>query len=182
MNMVNGVFFFQEFLENLNTNRYFHYFRHLITHKDKKITKVFIEEPLSKFTRGQSSASTIGLLLRFNGICSYFVHQNLSLDPIYLNPTSARSLCGLKIVSKKKSGGLSHKEQAFRQISSREPFLNKEWPLKRTGRIKDYCYDEIDSYVVAYGGFNYREPTEIKSKRKKKAAKGTKKKKVSNSI
>jgi hypothetical protein len=147
--------------------------------KGRGITKVFIEEPLSKFTRGQSSAATISLLLRFNGICSYLVHKRLGLEPIYLNPTTARSLCKVKLVSKKKAGGLTHKEQTFQQITSREPFVDKEWPLKRTGRLKDYCYDEIDSYVIAFGGFSYKEPAP-KLKKKKKAAKTAKKKKSSN--
>lgn len=150
--------------------------------KGRGITQVFIEEALSKFRRGKSNAATISLLLRFNGICSYIVYQELGVDPVYYSATSARKLCNLTIVSKKKSGGLSQKEQAFRQMCQREPFKDKEMPKKRTGKIKDHCYDEVDSYVVAYAGFvDKGKSLKIKLAKKKAKKKTIKKKKVSKS-
>lgn len=122
------------------------------------ITHVFIEEPLSKFSRGKSSSATISLLMRFNGIISYLIHQEMGLDPGYYPPSRARKICELKMLSKtasKKAGILwkPQKEQAFDQMCARKPFINYEWEKKRTGRLKDYCYDQMDSYVIAHAGF-----------------------------
>ena len=123
-----------------------------------KITHVFIEEPLSKFSRGKSSSATISLLMRFNGIISYLIHQEMGLDPGYYPPSRARKMCGLTMLSKtaaKKCGQkwMPQKEQAFVQMCSRKPFIDYEWPKKRTGRLKDYCYDQMDSFVIAQAGF-----------------------------
>lgn len=123
------------------------------------IKHVFIEEPLSKFSRGKSSSATISLLMRFNGICSYLIHQEMGIDPIYFSPSAARKLCGLKMLSKtacKKSGvkWKPQKEQAFEQMNSRHPFNNSyNWPMKKTGRLKDYCYDRMDSFIIGVAGF-----------------------------
>jgi hypothetical protein len=134
--------------------------KEFICHLNKtyKITNVFIEEPLSKFSRGKSSSGTISLLMRFNGIISYLIHQEMDIDPIYYPPSRARKICEIKMLSKaaaKKQGEKwkPQKEQAFDQMNSRDPFIDYEWPKKRTGRLKDYCYDQMDSYVIARAGF-----------------------------
>jgi len=123
------------------------------------ITHVFIEEPLSKFSRGKSSSATISLLMRFNGIVSYIIHDYLGIDPVYYPPSSARKICGLKMLSKnackkQKIQWKPQKEQAFDQMNAQSPFNGTyEWPLKRTGKLKDFCYDEMDSFVIARAGF-----------------------------
>lgn len=127
--------------------------------KKYDITHVFIEEPLSKFKRGKSNSHTISLLLRFNGILSYLIHQELGVDPVYLGTNDARKTCGLVMRSKKacKKARMTwkpQKEQAFDQMSKRVPFgKSYNWPLKRTGRLKDYCYDQMDSYIICRAGF-----------------------------
>lgn len=136
-------------------------FKEFVNEINKKyeIEHVFIEEPLSKFSRGKSSSATISLLMRFNGICSYLIHQEMGIDPVYYAPSRARKLCGLKMKSKTackkdKIPWKPQKEQAFEQMNKQEPFCNGyDWPLKRTGRLKDYCYDRMDSFVIAKAGF-----------------------------
>ena len=124
-----------------------------------EITHVFIEEPLSKFSRGKSSSATISLLMRFNGIVSYIIHEHLGIDPVYYAPSAARKMCGLKMLSKtackkQKIQWKPQKEQAFDQMNAQHPFNGTyDWPLKRTGRLKDFCYDEMDSFVIARAGF-----------------------------
>jgi hypothetical protein len=130
--------------------------------KTKDINSVFIEEPLSKFSRGKSSSATISLLMRFNGIISYLVHKHMGIDPIYYPPSTARKICEVKLLPKRKAKGLNQKEQTFQQMSQRPEFANHDWPLKRTGKMKDYCYDQMDSYVIALAGF--RELSAIGSK------------------
>jgi len=127
--------------------------------KRYKLTHIFIEEPLSKFSRGKSSSSTISLLMRFNGILSYIIHDYLAIDPVYYSPSQARKLCGLKMMSKTackkaKIPWKPQKQQAFDQMNKRPPFNGTyNWPLKRTGKLKDYCYDQMDSFVIARAGF-----------------------------
>lgn len=126
--------------------------------KEYEIKHVFVEEPLSKFSRGKSSSSTISLLMRFNGIVSYLIHQEMGMDAVYYAPSRARKLCGLKMRSKtscKKEGipWKPQKEQAFEQMNEQAPFSGTyNWPLKRTGRLKDYCYDQMDSFIIAKAG------------------------------
>lgn len=147
---------------------------------------VFIEEPLSKFSRGRSSSATISLLMRFNGILSYIIHERIGIELVYFGPTPARNICGLKMLSKTACKKLKikwkpQKEQAFDQMNARPPFNGTyEWTFKRTGRLKDYCYDQMDSFVIARAGFlELANPTPIIKKvaRKKVAKKKVAKKK-----
>lgn len=121
--------------------------------KDRGIKFLSIEEPLSKFSRGKSSSHTISLLMRYNGIVSYIGYMSLGLDPIYYPPSFARKVCGLKLVSKKKAKGLNQKEQTFEQMRVTPPFKDFVWDKKRTGKLKDYCYDRMDAYVIARACF-----------------------------
>lgn len=118
-----------------------------------KFEYLFVEDVKLNFAAGSSSMFTIIKLARFNGICSFWVRQATNLTPVYIAEGHARKMCGLKMLPKKKSGGKSHKEQAFEQMSEREPFLKWEWEKKRTGRVKDHHYDEMDSYIIARSGF-----------------------------
>lgn len=113
-------------------------------------THVFIEDPVSKFTKGKSSSHTIILLIRFNTLCSYFAMEASGVkEPQYITAGHARKLCDVKITK----GGPKAKEQVFEHFRNSGPFKGYEWPLKRTGRVKDHCYDEVDSYVIAKAGF-----------------------------
>jgi hypothetical protein len=115
--------------------------------KKHDIKHLFVEEPAIRFSSEQSSAHTITLLVGFNTLCSYVTMEETKVRPVYLNPTHARKVCGIKAKGKKR------KEQTFEQVTKREPFCNWKWNLKRTGRVKDYHLDEIDAYVIAYCGF-----------------------------
>ncbi len=122
--------------------------------RDQKIKHVFIEEVKKNFKAGESSATVIVKMARFNGICSSMVRQMTGgKDPTYIVEGHARKVCGLKMTSKKKAEGKSHKEQAFDQMSVRSLFKNRTWDLKRTGRIKDYHYDEMDAYIIVRSGY-----------------------------
>lgn len=108
---------------------------------------VFIEQNLSSFRRGLSSAHTINTLARFNGACSYIAHEVFLLDPVSLNVTNARNHLKIKIDHKDKTK--STKEKVFEWVQSR---TSVEWPLKKTGEVKEIAYDMADAYVVALAG------------------------------
>lgn len=102
----------------------------------------------------RTTAKTIGMLIRFNAMVAVVVHNEwLGLEPTFVNPTSARKAVGVKLTTKKKAGGLSHKEQTFEFLRGPgQAFEAVDWPRKRTGKIRDECYDEVDAYVIAAGG------------------------------
>lgn len=113
---------------------------------------VWIEEPVMRFTPGMSSAQTIATLVGFNAMVSYGIHRELNFDVAHVAPQEARKNCGLKLVSKKKSG-LSQKEQVHLQLTSPGGLLSGvNFALTKTGKPKTENYDETDAYVVARHG------------------------------
>lgn len=112
-----------------------------------KITDVFIEQNLSSFRRGLSSAHTINTLARFNGACDLIAHQVFGVHPISLNVTNARNHLKIKIDHKDKT--TSTKQKVFGWVRS---VTQVDWPVKKNGEIKDICFDMADAYVIASAG------------------------------
>jgi len=120
--------------------------------KKYKIDAVAIEESLSKFSRGKSSAGTLILLARFNAVISYICREILNLDPIYIGASDARRLCGIKIQQTQKCGKTA-KEQTFEHMSTND-LRHIKWPRKTKSKaiipkVKDFCYDQCDAFVIA---------------------------------
>ena len=117
------------------------------------IEKVYIESSLLSFAGGKSSASVIATLTKFNGIISYIIRRDFYITPEFIMATSARKQIGIKIVK----GTKKAKEQVMDHIT-----LNETWfPLfyKKTGKIKDYCFDLADSWVIAKAGYLANKPS-----------------------
>ena len=96
------------------------------------------------FRRGGSTAKTMSILQRFNGIVSWLCFKEVGIDPQYISPISARSKCGIKVPRGKKA-----KEVVM------EHFLDSgEFPIvyTRYGNVQKYCYDIADAVVVAKAG------------------------------
>lgn len=113
---------------------------------------IFIEEVKKNFKQGASSADVIVKMVRFNGVVSHIIRKHTGVEPIYISEGHARKVCGLKMRPKAKAEGKSHKEQAFDQMCERDLFKDVEWDRKRTGKIRDYHYDEMDAIIVALCG------------------------------
>ena len=111
------------------------------------VTDVFIEQNLSSFRRGLSSAHTINTLARFNGACSLVAYQALKIESVSLNVTNARNFIGLKINHKDKDK--TTKQKVFDWVSDR---VQIDWPRKKSGEIKEIAFDMADAYVVALAG------------------------------
>ena len=105
------------------------------------IDHIFIEEALMFFRRGGSTAKTMSILQRFNGIVSWICFKSLSITPDYISPISARSKCGIKVPRGKKA----------KEVVMEHFIQTKEFPLTYTryGNIQKYCYDIADAVVVA---------------------------------
>lgn len=110
------------------------------------IKSIAVEEPLMGFRAGMSSAQTIAMLMRFNGIVSYMSRCFFDVDPVYINSAHARKKCGIKMQKTKIAG--PQKEQVFKHMSENDLKLIV-WDKKKNGEIIDESRDMCDAYVVA---------------------------------
>lgn len=117
------------------------------------VTSFYIEEPMKRFAEGFSSAEVISMLQRFNGIACYLARDVWRVDPDYLNVSSARKLCGIKVTTKAKAGGKNVKQQVFDHMAAND-LKHITWPLKqRSTNIVDWAGDVTDAYVIAKAGY-----------------------------
>ena len=107
----------------------------------EKIDYIFIEEALMFFRRGGSTAKTMSVLQRFNGIVSWLCFKTLKIEPRYVTPISARSRCGIKVPRGKKA-----KDVVMEHFIESKEF---EIVYTRYGNVQKYCYDIADAIVVA---------------------------------
>lgn len=119
------------------------------------IANIYIEDPAKKFANGSSSASVIMTCGKFNGLFSYVVRNQFKIDPEYIAPATARKLCGIKLLQRKKCGK-PHKEQVFEFMMSSD-LKHITWPVKTRSKkepkpVVDWAKDIVDSYVVAKAG------------------------------
>lgn len=114
---------------------------------EHEIENIFIEESFSKFSPGMSSSATIDKLAKFNGLISYFVYNKFGTPPIAINVNHARKLCSIRIDRKDKS--ITTKEKVFVWFQK-----NYFWdfPLKKTGKPADCCFDMVDAFVICMAG------------------------------
>ena len=96
------------------------------------------------FRRGGSTAKTMSVLQRFNGIVSWLCYKILKLEPRYITPISARSRCGIKVPRGKKA----------KEVVMEHFVETKEFPIEYTryGNVQKYCYDIADAIVIAKAG------------------------------
>ena len=109
------------------------------------IEKIYVEEPLNMFRAGKSSAQTISLIQRFNGVVCWIVREAFEIEPYYINPSSARKQCGIKTQKGQKA-----KERALQYVIENEKDFKIEY-TKHGNPVKG-TYDRSDSWVVAQAG------------------------------
>ena len=64
---------------------------------DYFIEQIYVEQSLQSFRSGFSSAQTLSLLSKINGIVSWISYNLFGIEPQYLAATSARKSCGIKV-------------------------------------------------------------------------------------
>lgn len=111
------------------------------------IDRVVLEEPLMGFRPGMSSAQTISMLLRFNGIVSNLARKIYNVTPEYISANHARKAVGIKL-QRTSVAGMSQKEQVFKHMQEHD-LKEVKWPLKKSGLIVDWSRDATDAYVIA---------------------------------
>ena len=125
--------------------------------KDHKIDVVVVEESLQAFRRNMSSAKTISVLNRFNGIISFIARKEFDCPVVLGNVIAVRNKIGLKLDRKSDQ---TTKEQVFEWVKSHENMENFIWPTKilKSGpnkgkeKFESYCYDIADAFVMAIWG------------------------------
>jgi hypothetical protein len=118
------------------------------------IKKVYIEQSLQSFRSGFSSAHTLSLLSRFNGVLSWICSDLFDTDPEYIGATTARKVVGIKVPRGKKA-----KEIVLQFVIDNVPGFDVEYT--RHGNPKAGYVDRSDSYVIAKAGW-IREREEAK--------------------
>ena len=124
---------------------------------DVNIDAIVIEESLQAFRRSMSSAGTIAILNRFNGMVSYIARSNLDIPVHMANVITARKQIGLKLIKK---SPISTKDQVLTWVKGHAEMESFDWPKKvmksgpSKGEVRDevFCYDIADAFVVAYWG------------------------------
>jgi len=117
------------------------------------IHEIYIEQSLQSFRSGFSSAHTLSLLSRFNGVVSWLCYEIFALEPHYLAASSARKLCGIKIPKGQKAKAVS-----LQFVIDSVPGFEVQYT--RHGNPKPGYTDRSDSYVIARAGWlNERQET-----------------------
>jgi hypothetical protein len=108
--------------------------------KGLEIAYIAIEQALKKLSGG-SSAHTIGMLIQFNFCVMYALTRKFKCEYLYFDVRSARKSCGITVPKKG-----DPKVAVMAVIQPRYP--NLTYTLKRTGTLKDWCFDMTDSIVI----------------------------------
>jgi hypothetical protein len=117
------------------------------------IELVYIEQSLQSFRSGFSSAQTLSLLSKINGIVSWMCYNTFGGEPKYLAATSARKLCGITIPRGQKA-----KAVALQFVVDNVPDFDVQYT--RHGNPKAGYADRSDSYIIAHAGWlNERQET-----------------------
>jgi len=118
------------------------------------IEQVYVEQSLQSFRSGFSSAQTLSLLSKINGIVSWLCYNMFYGEPKYLAATSARKLCGIKVPKGQKAKAVS-----LQFVVDNVPGFEVQYT--RHGNPKAGYADRSDSYVIAKAGW-IREREEAK--------------------
>ena len=113
---------------------------------DYDIEHVYIEQSHQSFRSGFSSAQTLSLLSKINGIVSWLCYNLFGGEPNYLAATSARKLCGIKIPKGQKAKAVS-----LQFVVDNVPGFDVEYT--RHGNPRPGYADRSDSYVIAKAGW-----------------------------
>jgi hypothetical protein len=109
------------------------------------IKHIFIEESLQSFRSGFSSAKTLSVLSKINGIVSFQAFSIFGLLPEYLSASGARRKCGIKVPK-----GQKGKAVAMQYNIDKTPEFSVEYT--RAGNPKPKYYDISDALIIARAG------------------------------
>ena len=112
-----------------------------------QITHIFIEQPFTFFNSGGSSAKTMAVLQKFNGIVSWICHHEFTLTPQHIMAGEARKAVGIKVPR-----GTKAKLVVMQHCIDNEKLFEVEHT--RFGNIKQHYYDIADAIIIAKAGYH----------------------------
>ena len=115
--------------------------------KNYKIDKVCIEESLQSFRSGFSSAKTLSILSKINGIVSYLVFDIFKAPPEFISAMTARKSCGIKVLRGQKAKAVVLKFV----LDNEQDFVVS---YTRNGNPSPGTYDRADSLIIARSGLD----------------------------
>ena len=113
---------------------------------DDLIEHIYIEQSLHMFMGGKSSAKTLSLLTRFNGIVSWLLFELFEIEPKFIGASSARKQVGIKVPRGQKAN-----QVVLEKLLDTEPTFKIEYTSK--GNPKPESYDRADAIVIARAGY-----------------------------
>jgi Holliday junction resolvasome RuvABC endonuclease subunit len=118
----------------------------LVIAEEHQIEHVYIEQSLQSFRSGFSSAQTLSLLSKINGIVSWLCYNMFGGEPNYVGASSARKAVGIKVPRGQKA-----KVVVMNFVLDNVGDFDVEYT--RYGNPKAGYADRADSYVVARAGW-----------------------------
>jgi len=113
--------------------------------KGSDIQFIAIEEPLKKFAGKFSSAGTIAILNKFNGMISASVYETYGVEPVYYNVNTARKTAFPEFKPKKDSK--SNKHEIWSLVREKESHIVWKYG-PRSRKLVDENYDMCDAYTI----------------------------------
>ena len=110
------------------------------------IRHIYIEQPFTFFNSGGSSAKTMAVLQRFNGIVSWLLYELFEIEPEYVGATSARKRAGIKIPRGQKA-----KKVVMEHLLENEKAFKIQYT--RHGNPQAQYFDMADAIIVAKAGY-----------------------------
>jgi len=110
---------------------------------------VYVEQPAIMFRGGKTTAFTMAILQRFNGMCCYALSQIFEMEASLINPNSARSVLGIKVPRKVPS---KEKKKAIIENISERFGDQFKYNLTNHGNPQPGTDDRADALVVALAG------------------------------
>jgi|TARA_R110001583_G_scaffold7472_1_gene36961 hypothetical protein len=118
-----------------------------IGHSLFPIEHIYIEQSLHMFMGGKSSAKTLSLLTRFNGIVSWLLYEMFEIEPKFIGASSARKHAGIKVPRGQKA-----KQVVLQHLLDNEPAFKIEYT--KFGNPKPESYDKADAIIIAKAGYS----------------------------
>ena len=109
------------------------------------IDKVFIEQPFMFFNSGGSTAKTMSILQRFNGMISWICFDIYDCEPQHISAGEARKVTGVKV-----KRGENTKKKVLQYLLDNEPSFTVSYT--KHGNPKPESYDKADSMKIAKAG------------------------------
>lgn len=129
---------------------------HGIGNSEYPVEHIYIEQSLHMFMGGKSSAKTLSMLTRFNGIVSWLIYELFEIEPKFIGSTSARKHAGIRVPRGQKA-----KQVVLQHLLDNEPAFKVEYT--KHGNPKPDSFDKADAIVIAKAGYNLEQKNKEKS-------------------